>query len=139
MNANYRDSNYRYQPNMRFPESDREAVAARLRDAHADGRLTYEEFSKRLDDLYEATTYADLAPIVADLPRTGAAPSRPPAVGSTRPALRAPRRHGLLPVFVVLAVVWILVVVGHGFVWPLIFWLLVLFVVIRIVRHRRPG
>jgi hypothetical protein len=122
---------------MRFPESDREAVAARLRDAHADGRLTYQEFCKRLDDLYEATTYADLAPIVADLRRSGAAPSRSPVVGSTRPALRPPHRYGLLPVFVVLAVVWFLVVVGDGIVFPLIFWLLVLFVVMRIVRHRR--
>jgi hypothetical protein len=121
---------------MPFAESDRETVAARLRDAHADGRLSYQEFSKRLDDLYEATTYADLVPIVADLRRTG--PVHPPTsvAPSGRSAVR-PSRHGLLPIFVVLAAIWFIVVVGHGIVFPFIFWILVLFVVLRIVRHRR--
>jgi Flp pilus assembly protein TadB len=131
------DANYRYQPNMRFAESERETVAARLRDAHADGRLTYEEFSKRLDDLYEATTYADLAPIVADLRQSDPARSLIPGAPSGRPAVRPSRRHGLVPIFVVLAAIWFIVVVGHGIVLPFIFWILVLFVVMRIVRHRR--
>jgi hypothetical protein len=131
------DANYQYQPNMRFAESDRETVAARLRDAHADGRLTYQEFSKRLDDLYEATTYADLAPIVADLRQSGPARPLTSVAPSWRPAVRPSRRHGLLPIFVALAAIWFIVVVGHGIVLPLIFWILVLFVVMRIVRHRR--
>jgi hypothetical protein len=130
------DANYQYQPNMRFAESDRETVAARLRDAHTDGRLTYQEFSKRLDDLYEATTYADLAPIVADLRQSGPARPLTSVAPSGRPAVR-PSRHGLLPIFVVLAAIWFIVVVGHGIVLPIIFWILVLFVVMRIVRHRR--
>ena len=121
---------------MRFAESDREAVAARLRDAHADGRLTYEEFSERLDDLYRATTYADLAPIVADLRQPGPVRRLTPADASRSPAVRA-RRHGLLPIFVVCVAIWFVVVVGHGIVLPFIFWILVVFVVMRILRHRR--
>jgi hypothetical protein len=130
------DANYRYQPNMRFAESDREAVAARLRDAHADGRLTYQEFSERLDDLYRATTYADLAPIVADLRQPGPARRFTPADASRSPALRA-RRHGLLPILVACVAIWFVVVVVHGILLPLIFWILVVFVVMRILRHRR--
>ena len=130
------DANYRYQPNMRFAESDRETVAAMLRDAHADGRLTYQEFSERLDDLYQANTYADLAPIVADLRRSFPASSPTPVTASGRSPTRT-RRPGLLPIFVVCAAIWFVVVVGHGIVLPFIFWILILFVVLRIVRHRR--
>jgi hypothetical protein len=130
------DANYRYQPNMRFAESDREAVAARLRDAHADGRLTYQEFSERLDDLYRATTYADLAPIVADLRQPGPVGRLTPADASRSPVVRA-RRHGLLPILVVCVAIWFVVVVVHGIVLPFIFWILVVFVVMRILRHRR--
>jgi hypothetical protein len=130
------DANYRYQPNMRFAESDREAVAARLRDAHADGRLTYQEFSERLDDLYRATTYADLAPIVADLRQLGPVGRLTPADASRSPVVRAPR-HGLLPILVVCVAIWFVVVVVHGIVLPFIFWILVVFVVMRILRHRR--
>ncbi len=121
---------------MRFAESDREAVAARLRDAHADGRLTYQEFSERLDDLYRATTYADLAPIVADLRQPGPVRRLTPAEGSSSPVARA-RRHGLLPILVVCVAIWFVVVVVHGILLPLIFWILVVFVVMRILRHRR--
>jgi Domain of unknown function (DUF1707) len=127
------DANYRYRPNARFAESDREAAVAKLRDAHADGRLTYQEFSKRLDDLYEATTYADLARIVSDLqqPRSVA-----PAASAAWPVVRS-HRHPLLPILFILAAIWFIAVVAHGFVWPLIFWIVVLIVVMRIVRRRR--
>jgi Flp pilus assembly protein TadB len=130
------DDKYRYQPNMRFAESDRDAVAAKLRDAHADGRLTYQEFSERLDDLYQATTYSDLAPIMADLRQAGPARSLTTATASSRSAVRA-RRHGLLPILVICVAIWFVVVVGHGIVLPFIFWILVLLVVMRILRHRR--
>ena len=44
-----------YQPDMRASDSDREKIAARLRDAHAEGRLTLTEFQDRL-----AETDADM-------------------------------------------------------------------------------
>jgi hypothetical protein len=64
---------------MRASDADRDRVADLLREALAEGRLTPEEHSERLDAVYAAKTYAELEPIVADLPRTGREPGPPPA------------------------------------------------------------
>ncbi|TQL94530.1 cell wall-active antibiotic response 4TMS protein YvqF [Actinoallomurus bryophytorum] len=56
---------------MRASDSDRDRVADQLREAMAEGRLTAEEHAERLDAVYQAKTYAELAPIVRDLPATG--------------------------------------------------------------------
>jgi hypothetical protein len=56
---------------MRASDSDRDRVADQLREAMAEGRLTAEEHAERLDAVYQAKTYAELAPIVHDLPATG--------------------------------------------------------------------
>lgn len=53
---------------MRASDSDREKIASRLRDAHADGRLSVDEFQSRLDALYDARTYGEIEPLVRDLP-----------------------------------------------------------------------
>jgi hypothetical protein len=53
---------------MRAADSDRDAVADRLRTAHAEGRLTVEEFHERLDAAFAARTLGDLAGLTADLP-----------------------------------------------------------------------
>ncbi len=53
---------------MRASDADREKVAATLRDAYADGRLSLAEHEERLSEVYRATTYAELLPILADLP-----------------------------------------------------------------------
>jgi hypothetical protein len=63
---------------MRASDSDRDRVADQLREALAEGRLTAEEHAERLDAVYRAKTYAELAPIVHDLPATGGV--RPPSV-----------------------------------------------------------
>lgn len=52
---------------MRASDSDRDRVAEQLREALAEGRLTAEEHAERLDAVYQAKTYAELAPIVEDL------------------------------------------------------------------------
>jgi hypothetical protein len=62
-------------PALRASDADRDAVAARLRAAHTEGRLTVEELYERLDAALAARTMGDLAPLTADLP----VPSRPPA------------------------------------------------------------
>ncbi len=68
-------------PRLRASDADREAVAARLREAHAQGRLTVEEFQDRLDATYASRTHGELVPITEDLPvaehRPGAAVERP--------------------------------------------------------------
>jgi hypothetical protein len=55
-------------PRLRASDADREAVAERLREAHAQGRLTVEEFSERLDATYASRTHGELVPITEDLP-----------------------------------------------------------------------
>jgi hypothetical protein len=53
---------------MRASDADREAVADTLRDAHAEGRLTLEEFEERLDRALAAKTIGELATLTQDLP-----------------------------------------------------------------------
>lgn len=60
---------------MRASDADRDRIAGRLREALAEGRLTAEEHAERIDAVYRAKTYAELTPIVADLPDPGGAPS----------------------------------------------------------------
>ncbi|GAA3233956.1 DUF1707 SHOCT-like domain-containing protein [Actinocorallia longicatena] len=53
---------------LRASDADRDAVAHRLGDALAEGRLTPEEHAERLDELYAAKTYAELDLLTRDLP-----------------------------------------------------------------------
>ena len=55
-------------PSLRAADADRDAVADRLRTAHAEGRLTVEEFGERLDAAFAARTMGELAGLTADLP-----------------------------------------------------------------------
>jgi hypothetical protein len=80
---------------MRASDADRDRVADQLREAMAEGRLTAEEHAERLDAVYQAKTYAELAPIVHDLPATGGvrppgnAPSGAPVVRDDLPPPQA--------------------------------------------------
>jgi uncharacterized protein DUF1707 len=58
-----------YDPNLRASDEDRDRTAALLREHHAVGRLTPEEFSDRLDKTFAATTIGQLEGLLADLPR----------------------------------------------------------------------
>ncbi|MDN3350986.1 DUF1707 domain-containing protein [Actinomadura sp. DC4] len=73
---------------MRASDADRDRVADQLREALAEGRLTADEHAERLDAAYQAKTYAELAPIVHDLPATGGTPA---------PATAPPVRDDLPP------------------------------------------
>lgn len=76
-------------PEMRAGDADRERVAQVLREAAGDGRLTLAELDERLDAVYAAKTYGELAPLTRDLPAAGAA--APPAAGADwRPVEGAP-------------------------------------------------
>ncbi|SNS49458.1 Cell wall-active antibiotics response 4TMS YvqF [Actinacidiphila glaucinigra] len=67
---------------IRASDADRDRVADILRDALAEGRLTTEEHSERLDGVYAAKTVGELEPYVRDLPagRTASAPAPSPGV-----------------------------------------------------------
>jgi hypothetical protein len=62
-------------PSVRAADTDREAIAERLRHSHAEGRLDVQEFQERLDHCYRAKTIGELEQLVGDLP----SPERPPA------------------------------------------------------------
>ncbi|MET9712747.1 DUF1707 SHOCT-like domain-containing protein [Nocardiopsis alba] len=70
---------------IRASDADRDQVAERLREALAEGRLTPVEHEERLDTLYRAKTIGELAPIVSDLPSTGAPGPVPGYGGTDRP------------------------------------------------------
>ena len=55
-------------PRIRASDADRDRVAALLREHHAAGRLTAEEFHERMDAALEATTLGELDELLADLP-----------------------------------------------------------------------
>ena len=55
-------------PRIRASDDDRERAVALLREHHAAGRLTVEEFNERLDKAYAAKTLGDLDELMADLP-----------------------------------------------------------------------
>jgi hypothetical protein len=71
---------------LRASDADRDRAASVLNDALAEGRLTAEEHSERLDSIYAAKTQADLVPLLDDLPAPAdaAAPVRAPGTAVER-------------------------------------------------------
>lgn len=61
---------------MRASDADRDAVAARLREALAEGRLDAEEHSERLDIVLGAKTMGELVPVTHDLPEPAGSGAR---------------------------------------------------------------
>jgi hypothetical protein len=78
---------------MRASDADRDKTAALLREHHAEGRLTAEEFYDRLDQALVAKTIGELDELLADLPAIDL--YRLPAAGIV-PAPPGARRHGPL-------------------------------------------
>jgi hypothetical protein len=74
---------------MRASDQDRDNVRSILQDAHAEGRLSWDEFDARTTALMNAQTYDQLATLTADLPnRLPYAPPRayqPAPYGGQRP------------------------------------------------------
>jgi Domain of unknown function (DUF1707)/Cell wall-active antibiotics response 4TMS YvqF len=80
-------------PGLRASDADRDRVSEVLRQAAGEGRLTLDELDERLGAAYAAKTYAELEPIIGDLPPAGdlaavpAAAYRPGAAATSRFAL----------------------------------------------------
>ena len=77
-------------PRIRASDKDRERTAELLREHHAEGRLTPEEFDHRVDMTFTAKTVGDLDSLLADLPaidlyRLPAHGIRPAPPGALRP------------------------------------------------------
>jgi DUF1707 SHOCT-like domain len=59
------------QNDVRVSDADREAVAARLREHYAAGRLSLDEFQDRLDAVYKAQVAGELSMVTDGLPHEG--------------------------------------------------------------------
>jgi hypothetical protein len=55
-------------PRLRASDADRERTAQLLREHHAVGRLTAQEFEDRLEKVFTARTLGELEELLADLP-----------------------------------------------------------------------
>jgi Domain of unknown function (DUF1707) len=90
-------------PRMRASDADRERTATLLREHHAQGRLSPEEFNDRLDRAFAAKTIGDLDELLADLPaidlyRLPAHDIRPAPPGARRRGGSALDRRGGGPI-----------------------------------------
>ena len=124
---------------MRAGDSDRQAIADKLKTALDEGRLDLHEYDERLQQTYAAKTYGELDTLVTDLPGTVPAqqsrvqPYQPPAAPSPAPgAGNVPQPSG--PPFlasyggVVLLcfVIWGISCIASGdFIYPWPLWMLI--------------
>jgi Flp pilus assembly protein TadB len=131
-------------PQLRIGDDDREAAARELGEHFALGRITADEHSERLDQIWAARTQAELTPVFADLPRPAAArPSGQTGRGSW--SAPAPVSRGWRPPAVpfllkaLLAVIVVVLVLSHLSL-LVVALLLYVFGVRRLARrgHRHP-
>jgi hypothetical protein len=64
---------------LRAADTDRDRVADLLRQAAAEGRITFDELDERLSRAYAAKTFADLEALTSDLPGPGVSAPVPAA------------------------------------------------------------
>jgi hypothetical protein len=85
-------------PRMRASDADRDRAAALLREHHAAGRLTVDEFQERLDATYQAKTLGDIDQLMADLPSIDLyhLPDESMRRTASRPPAVRPGEHGRL-------------------------------------------
>jgi hypothetical protein len=115
-----------YDPNIRASDADRDRAASLLREHHAAGRLTPEEFSERLDRVFAARTVGDIDSEMHDLPSIDL--YRLPEAELTRQPQQQTRRRRHADAWrvawgswfscaLLLFVIWALS--GMGYPWPL--------------------
>jgi hypothetical protein len=104
-------------PDLRASDVDRERVLARLRDAHAEGRLDQDDFYERLDAVYQARTYGELDVVTRDLPPVMARPVQPPRPAPRPAATPAPRRDRSTRALRALWLTWLSVVLINLVIW----------------------
>ncbi len=126
--------------NLRASDADRERIVEQLRRAMSDGRLSIHEFDDRIRSVYQARTYGELTPVLADLPEP--IPPPPP-----KPAAPPVPRWVLImwtpwvAVNVLCLAIWL--ATGAGYFWP--FWVavpwgcaLLIPTTIGMLNQRRP-
>jgi hypothetical protein len=121
---------------MRAADSDRQAVADKLKKALDEGRLDLTEYDERLQKTYAAKTYGDLNGLLDDLPNVAPAPvpQAEPVPQNAAPSPMGPHHNQLMKlglggmggVFVLCTVIWLATSIGSGhmqYFWPV--WLLI--------------
>jgi len=94
---NYMDAHgFNENSGLRASDADRDAAAAVVNNALAEGRLTADEHSERLDSIYSAKTQAELAPLLADLPGQQALA---PATSTSGQPVRSDRGSRIVAIF----------------------------------------
>lgn len=138
---------------MRAADSDRERVAAALREEMAVGRLTLEEFEERLSSTYAAKTWDELRAQLTDLPvditfEGETRKPRPAAVSHPAPRTAAPpmgpqppggpaRRVPWFAPFLLIPLIGMGFAVAHGAFGVLIPMFLIVWCVLGVGRGRR--
>jgi Flp pilus assembly protein TadB len=121
---------------LRIGDAERDAAARELGEHFAMGRITADEHSERLEQIWAARTAADLTPAFRDLPRPRVGAQPRPASEPTRrdPAREFPRVPFLFKLLLAVVVIW------WGFHHPLFLLVaaVVWFVFVRrFIHHRR--
>jgi hypothetical protein len=115
---------------MRAADSDREAVADKLKLALEEGRLDLAEYDERVRRTYAAKTYGDLDGLLDD-PRPASPASTPAGAAPQRPGSRGGQLvrawlGGFGGIFLLCTVIWLVSSLGSGelqYFWPV--WLLI--------------
>lgn len=124
-------------PRLRTSDAEREQVAAVLRTAMSEGRLTLTEGDERLGAAYGAVYRDELVPLTADLPGGGRAPGTVATVAAAAPVpppYRTGRRRPPVPLVAAAVVVALVALSGGYFLFPL-----VLILIFSGMRHARHG
>ena len=139
---------------LRMSDAEREQAAAELGEHYVQGRLTTEEHSERLDQIWAARTRAELAPVFRDLPGRYAPPPFGQPLGPAFPQpfgrpVRQPfpprvayavpprRRSGLpAPLMAILAILVVVTVLTHL---PIILFGLLVWFILAKLHHRPTG
>jgi hypothetical protein len=83
---------------LRASDTDRDHAASVVNAALAEGRLTPEEHSERLDAIFGAKTHAELVPLLDDLPAARGAQQEVARPRSAEAGLAPRRRHRLVAI-----------------------------------------
>jgi len=123
---------------LRIGDADREIAARELGEHFALGRITADEHSERLEQIWAARTAADLSPAFRDLPREPAA-QQPPRPTATKQPVRRTRGWDMPRVPFPFKLLVAIVAIWWGFHHPLFLLIaaIVWFVFVRRLVRRR--
>jgi hypothetical protein len=102
---------------LRAADADRHQIAEQLKAALDEGRLSLDEYDDRVRQAYAARTYAELLPLVADLPKPGLSAAE---VDARRAAEVKREAHRLPMALMVLWTIWGAATAVNIMVWFLV-------------------